>query len=409
MEKERSAEAAPASEVSGNMTSPGSSLSDLVRATASEGDDDEGDETRFRKLSELVDFKGPARLVKEAAKSSYAVQPNFKICSPKKRSSNLAQRRVDAFATNISVAMREQLREYKTHMRALAPFEAALANLSLEALVREGKPSQSAVLSDFDQLRRAVVREGREASAAAAKAQRKDEATRLAEEGIAHVQETFLSGAEALFALIEMVQRLRRLPAVSVHEPLIVLVGMPNVGKSSIVKAISSGTPEVNSYPFTTRRLLIGHVVEGVQRYQVMDTPGVLARANAERNAMEGLTLAAVELLPSAVVFVMDLSGTSGAQSSPNAQLAVREQVRAQFADRPWLDVRSKADLPLAEELDSPLPDGTLSISVQEGHNVDTLQAKMSALVAQLRESGVGAAADATGWEAKYVPGKRGY
>ena len=59
-----------------------------------------------------------------------------------------------------------------------------------------------------------------------------------------------------------------------------------------------------------------------------MDTPGILARADEERNPMEGLTLAAVEHLPSAVVFVMDLSGTSGKLSAPLDQLEVREQVR---------------------------------------------------------------------------------
>lgn len=36
---------------------------------------------------------------------------------------------------------------------------------------------------------------------------------------------------------------------------------------------------------------------------------------------MEGLTLASVAHLPSAVVFVMDLSGTCGDQSAPLLQL----------------------------------------------------------------------------------------
>ncbi len=55
-----------------------------------------------------------------------------------------------------------------------------------------------------------------------------------------------------------------------------------------------------------------------------MDTPGVLYRSEAERNPMEGLTLAAVDHLPSAVVFVFDLSGTSGQQSAPLLQLQAR-------------------------------------------------------------------------------------
>ena len=64
----------------------------------------------------------------------------------------------------------------------------------------------------------------------------------------------------------------------------------------------------------------------------------------------------------------MDLSGTSGTQSAPLLQLQVRDQIKAQFPDRPWLDVRSKADLELAEEI-SPgrVPAGTLEVSTREG------------------------------------------
>ncbi len=42
-----------------------------------------------------------------------------------------------------------------------------------------------------------------------------------------------------------------------------------------------------------------------------MDTPGVLARDELEHNAMEKLTLGAIEHVDSIVVFVMDLSGKS--------------------------------------------------------------------------------------------------
>ena len=49
---------------------------------------------------------------------------------------------------------------------------------------------------------------------------------------------------------------------------------------------------------------------------------------------MEGLTLAAVNHLPSACVFVMDLSGTCGAQSAPQLQLAVRAVPRGGLRER---------------------------------------------------------------------------
>ena len=51
---------------------------------------------------------------------------------------------------------------------------------------------------------------------------------------------------------------------------MLVLVGMPNVGKSSLVTATSTGTPEINMYPFTTRSLKMGHVITPGHRYQLM-------------------------------------------------------------------------------------------------------------------------------------------
>lgn len=54
---------------------------------------------------------------------------------------------------------------------------------------------------------------------------------------------------------------------------------------------------------------------------QIMDTPGVLSRPDEDRNEMEALTLASMQHLPTAVVFVMDLSGLSGSQSSLENQV----------------------------------------------------------------------------------------
>lgn len=186
---------------------------------------------------------------------------------------------------------------------------------------------------------------------------------------------------------------------------LALLPSFHSQGKSSIVRAISSGTPEVNNYPFTTRGMTLGHVqvfwesdddvargnVAGVsiptekdlireklnrrgiaskrmeaediamllssstskksfaisQLCQIMDSPGLLRRDDGERrNEMEQLTLAAMSHLPTAVMFVMDLSGGAGDRcSSVEDQLILRRETRARFPRRPWIDVVSKYDL----------------------------------------------------------------
>jgi len=339
------------------------------------------------RLSDLPDFRGRGRLLKEARKAMAELPPSQIKGNVKKKAVKDAARKIDALAAGLSVPLKEQLHFFRSHMRRLSPFEAALAELTLDSLVRKGGLPLSAVLEQYDDLRRSVVRAGKDWVAVAANSTTREESEEALEAGVAAVEAAFEQGEGALLQLIHTARTLRRLPKVETGAPVAVLVGMPNVGKSSIVGATSSGTPEINDYPFTTRGLKIGHVgAFGTPgRYQLMDTPGVLHRADDERNAMEGLTLAAVELLPSAVVFVMDLSGTCGAQSAGRLQLQVREQIRAAFPDRPWLDVRSKADLPLGEGLQpADVPPGTLHVSVHNGRGIDELCAQISLLVAQV-------------------------
>ncbi len=76
---------------------------------------------------------------------------------------------------------------------------------------------------------------------------------------------------------------------------------------------------------------------------QVTDTPGLLNRAEEDRNAMERLTVACMAFLPTSVLFVMDLTGQCG--TSPSVQWQIRADLRSRFPDKPWLDVFTKQDL----------------------------------------------------------------
>ena len=51
---------------------------------------------------------------------------------------------------------------------------------------------------------------------------------------------------------------LRKLPHVD-DACTIVIAGYPNVGKSSFIRQVSSAAPEVASYPFTTKGVIVGH------------------------------------------------------------------------------------------------------------------------------------------------------
>ena len=57
--------------------------------------------------------------------------------------------------------------------------------------------------------------------------------------------------------LLYVTRQLRQLPLVDPDLPTFVLAGAPNVGKSSLVSALSTGQPEVCNYPFTTRSIKV--------------------------------------------------------------------------------------------------------------------------------------------------------
>ncbi len=170
----------------------------------------------------------------------------------------------------------------------------------------------------------------------------------------------FLISARSIF---------RNLPNVDTEKPLAVFAGAPNVGKSSLIGAVSSGKPEVKSYPFTTKGVSLGHIKAKYEIIQVMDTPGLLDRPDSDRNDMEKQGIAALNHLKPTIVFLTDLSGTSG--YSAETQSALHDELKTRYSDYNWLDVLSKSDLsPEAEvEYENPIP-----VSVMKSTGIEELE-----------------------------------
>ncbi|MEM3341966.1 MAG: GTPase, partial [Thermoplasmata archaeon] len=137
--------------------------------------------------------------------------------------------------------------------------------------------------------------------------------------------------------------RIIHLPVIDTQRPVIIVAGYPNVGKSAFVKAVSSAEPEVASYPFTTKEIVVGHFKKNRQAYQVMDTPGLLDRPLEKRNNIEKKAIAALKNLPGIIVFLVDLSEDCG--YSVNHQLSLLDEVRNEFGRERVLPVISKSDL----------------------------------------------------------------
>ncbi|CAK4076824.1 unnamed protein product, partial [Aphanomyces euteiches] len=144
------------------------------------------------------------------------------------------------------------------------------------------------------------------------------------------LKEVVQEQAPVLKETAEMAKTLRKLPEIDLDKPLFALVGSPNVGKSSLVKALTTANPEVLQLSL-----------------HVADTPGLLFRPDDERNAIEKLALSILTKTQATVGFVVDPTGSSG--TSVTEQLALRDELRLKLphkAQSSWIDLVSKIDVP---------------------------------------------------------------
>ena len=129
------------------------------------------------------------------------------------------------------------------------------------------------------------------------------------------------------------------------------LLGFPNAGKSSLLSALSSATPKIANYPFTTLNPIVGTVVyDDWAKIAIADVPGIIEGAAKG----VGLGLAFLKHLERSkvLVYVLDTAGTDNREPWKDYRVlrAEIEEYSAELAERPFLVVANKMDEPAAAE-----------------------------------------------------------
>ncbi len=168
------------------------------------------------------------------------------------------------------------------------------------------------------------------------------DATLIRKSAFGRISSVMRSIEKDLLFLNETRNLLRKMPTIDPALPTILIAGYPNVGKSSFIVRITGARPEIASYPFTTRGIFVGHFMRGEQRYQVVDTPGLLDRPMEERNKIERQTIAALSHLQGVVLFILDPSEHCGYPL--DSQLSLAQDIQ-NWISLPMLIVANKADI----------------------------------------------------------------
>lgn len=156
--------------------------------------------------------------------------------------------------------------------------------------------------------------------------------------------------ASNLDFIIEAKITLTKLPGIAPNIPSIVCAGFPNVGKSTLVKIVSTAEPEIAYYPFTTKNVIIGHLKIGNQSVQIVDTPGILDRPMSQRNEIELQAITALKYLARVIIFIVDPSEACG--WTFDQQLVLLNEVKKMFPLTPLLVALNKIDITPKEQLE---------------------------------------------------------
>ncbi|KAI5062895.1 hypothetical protein GOP47_0021442 [Adiantum capillus-veneris] len=324
-------------------------------------------------------------LLGSALRKARNIGPTKGICNIAKRERNKGAKQLDTLTKELALPLRVYIEKFPRNQH-LHAYEYSLIDLTF------GTGKYEEVLENVNTFRKKILDVGKNYASLCAKSTSKRGAEEVLKEGFSKLEEHFRKNGGVVDELVSVAKVLRAMPVFSLKTPTLCLVGAPNVGKSSLVRVLSTGKPEVCNYPFTTRGISMGHIFVQTDVYQVTDTPGLLRRPDDERNNMERLTLAALSYLPTAVLYVHDLTGECGVKVSD--QLLLYKEIKEKFHQRPWLDVVSKADLLLQSSCSSTEmhvdslefykvfgPEGALHVSVQTGLGTDELKQRVLSLL----------------------------
>ncbi len=170
------------------------------------------------------------------------------------------------------------------------------------------------------------------------------------------------------------------------------IIGLPNAGKSTLIRAVSSARPKIGDYPFTTLTPNLGVVQAGEKPFVIADIPGLIE--GAHKGAGLGIKFLRHIERTRMLVHLIDALSIDPANplqgyESINQELAIYSEA---LIEKPQLLVLNKLDIPgaqkKAELFQAAIKNKTVMlISAITGKGLDVLISKVAESLDRLHES----------------------
>ncbi|MEM4717207.1 MAG: GTPase [Desulfurococcaceae archaeon] len=158
---------------------------------------------------------------------------------------------------------------------------------------------------------------------------------------------------------------------------VIVLAGLPQVGKSTLLSKLTTAKPEIGVYPFTTKTIIAGHCDLGLTgRVVILDLPGILDSPIEEKNIIEHRAILAIKHLADHAFYIF--ASHPGFYYTLDEQVNVYNTVTRLLSGKKITVLLNKVDLlsseevnKLIEEIKARIGVEPIPISAQAGLNID--------------------------------------
>lgn len=176
------------------------------------------------------------------------------------------------------------------------------------------------------------------------------EATRSFKAGLGRVLSIYRRNSKTILKIKETVKEISRLPDVA-GELSVIIAGMPQVGKSTLLSRLTRAKPEISPFPFTTKTIIAGHInTDPYGRIVLIDTPGLLDRPIDRKNPIEMKAVMALKHLAETILYLFD--GNPSGYYSLEQQLRVYKNIEENFPKASKIIAINKIDITPREEIE---------------------------------------------------------